>query len=343
MRFNKLKNMKIIKVIFFNFSLFILLLIVGEVVVRVFFPNKKNYIRTFPGEFPNRYFDTTTTVVNWPKIDKDLGWVCNNKTKTLKFSNKLYNRRDIKYSIDYYGFRNIYPYSNKSKNIMILGDSFVFGVYLEDSLTIPQNLEELLSNEYTVYNFGIPGWGIDQMYLCFLKFKEKINPKITLLFFIDDDIYRVLEAYRFTEGMNKPSFEVINDTLAIRENVRKSYIDMFFEKSFLLNPFYKWNNKKKAIEITKKIFSQLNKKIGKNFYIIHIPVIEQVLFPEKYPPLISSDFYKENQINYIDVGKYIIPKKNKDKYYLKYDGHLTAKGCLLVSNIVYQKIFKLKK
>jgi hypothetical protein len=46
--------------------------------------------------------------------------------------------------------------------------------------------------------------GIDQMYLAYEKWENVIRPQVVILAFIDEDVDRVLEAYRVFEGMNKP-------------------------------------------------------------------------------------------------------------------------------------------
>ena len=51
---------------------------------------------------------------------------------------------------------------------MLLGESFLFGVYLDYNCTLVGFLEQIDStNRY--YNLGIPGYGIDQMFMTFRK------------------------------------------------------------------------------------------------------------------------------------------------------------------------------
>jgi len=334
------------KIFLFNILLLFTLLFIGELGVRIFFPKKINYQRTYPGEYKNKDFDSLTTVVTWPKFSYKLGWVCNNQVKELKFSNPLYNNLNIKYSINNSGFRyHNGILSNTTKEIMILGDSFVFGVYLNDTSTIPYLIQNLLDNKYNVCNLGIPGWGLDQMYLSYLFYARSTGTQNIIIFFIDDDIYRVLEAYRFTEGMNKPSLKINNGYLELRMNDSRNVLEFLLQKSKLLNPIYKWYCETQAIKISKKIFLTLKVETLKkkqNFLVVHIPVIEQVLYPDKYENLIDNNYFNKNYINYLDIKENFkkINKQVVKGFYLKDDGHLTEKGAEIVAKIVINKLSK---
>jgi hypothetical protein len=89
---------------------------------------------------------------------------------------------------------------------MILGDSFMWGAGVSAAESVPGLLQSWARDTRLVFNLGVPGWGIDQMYLAYQRYKDKLNPHIVMLVFIDDDIMRVLQSYRRWEGFNKPSF-----------------------------------------------------------------------------------------------------------------------------------------
>jgi len=81
--------------------------------------------------------------------------------------------------------------------IALLGDSFMFGeeVPFEDSLG--HQLEIALGSEFQVLNFGVPGYGVDQMYLRYEKDVRRWNPDVVILGFPDDDIARSMMVYPF--------------------------------------------------------------------------------------------------------------------------------------------------
>lgn len=84
-----------------------------------------------------------------------------------------------------------------SYRIALLGDSFMFGeeVPFEDSLG--HQLEAALGAEFQVLNFGVPGYGVDQMYLRYEKDVPKWKPDMVILGFIADDLIRSMMVYPF--------------------------------------------------------------------------------------------------------------------------------------------------
>lgn len=71
----------------------------------------------------------------------------------------------VYYTIDETGFR-VLPHvcSDSSLNsIVIFGDSFTFGVGLEDDEVMLYILQNSVRNKYKVYNFSVEGYGPHQM------------------------------------------------------------------------------------------------------------------------------------------------------------------------------------
>lgn len=49
---------------------------------------------------------------------------------------------------------------------------------------------------HQVFNVTVPGWGIDQMYLAYRRYRDLLRPHVVVLVFLDEDVNRVVEAYR---------------------------------------------------------------------------------------------------------------------------------------------------
>lgn len=95
---------------------------------------------------------------------------------------------NIKYSVNSKGYRGEEHIHNASKNrIVILGDSFTFGVNVEDGDTVAEVLEDSLVNT-DVVNLGVPGYGTAQAYLRFKKEGLQYEPNVTILFFFSNDV-----------------------------------------------------------------------------------------------------------------------------------------------------------
>ena len=210
---------KIIFVLTINLVTFIIFFSIGELYCRV--KGIKPYIRTFPGQYQNR-----ADGVSWAQSDDTFGWTCNAMDPEIN-SQGFRDTKDFK-------IRN-----NKSgkTRVMILGDSFMFGAGVSVNENVPNLLQNMLRDKFEVFNLGVPGWGIDQMYLCHQQYKDIILPKIVILAFIDHDVNRVLEAYRIAEGMNKVNFTIINGKLVFRKVPHKNRIsfDNIIAKSIFLS------------------------------------------------------------------------------------------------------------
>ncbi|HLP15470.1 MAG TPA: SGNH/GDSL hydrolase family protein [Bacteroidota bacterium] len=339
----KIKLLYWIKLTAANLALFLFLLLMSEGILRLM-GKRYVYQRTYPSQFANRSFvsDTNIVKVSWPKEDSTLGWVCS-KLNRINFSNKLNNQKLISYTINDEGFRNsqnfpTVPQKCTKRRIMLLGDSFLFGVYLPDTSTISYLIQKEIGQNTDVFNMGIPGWGIDQMYLTYLKYNVRLRPNIVILFFIDDDIARVLESYRRAEGMNKPSFKVENSQLVLRIDDQPGMIENTLASSVLLNPIYRWILKMKSMKISSMILEKLYRETQENhqqLLIVRIPRFENYMIPETnewYRMDLSSFAGKERVIDLYDDFKKMPPEKVHGLYL--HDGHFSQTGAELAAEKV---------
>ena len=336
--------MKILKIISVNILILLALVISTEIVLRILFPNFWPYKRTYPNQFSDRAFDKDYIKVNWPKKNIGLGWVCK-QDSMLQFSNRFYNRFPIKYKINKEGFRNKQDFSSldnslANKRVLLLGDSFIMSVYLEEEKTITEQIKKIAPEKYQIYNLGIPGYGIDQSILAYEKYNNQISPNYVILFFIDDDIPRVLESFRKVEGMNKPSFDIVYNKLQLRVNELPGVFDIIFENSYLLNRFYKKYMDYYSIEISKKLFERLNastENSNQKLIIVRCPLRETLLNKNKNEFYSFSEFCKKRNIRYYDLY-YSMEEHSKEyinNFYLKNDGHPSEAGAnYLATSIV---------
>ena len=108
--------------------------------------------------------------------------------------------------------------------IALVGDSFTFAqeVMFEDSWGY--QLELGLPAGCHVLNFGVPSYGVDQMYLRYLRDVRPWHPNIVILGFIGDDLLRTMNVYRFLSSRGsgipwaKPRF-VLKDQRPLQVNV----------------------------------------------------------------------------------------------------------------------------
>jgi lysophospholipase L1-like esterase len=130
------------------------------------------------------------------RSDNHLGWAL--KSGEVK-KHRLPNNFDVVYKIDQNGFKEIQNSNNPKRNIYFFGDSFTFGYGVQNKDTFPNILKDkYLSKRINVFNTGVMGYGITQMYQQFLNLNEKIKPGDIVIFTPSvSDIERNLQDFSF--------------------------------------------------------------------------------------------------------------------------------------------------
>ncbi len=346
MRYNAYSTKKlfrIAKVIISNIVIFSILFLFIELLLQYIRPYEL-YKRTGVNEIQNGTFTDPLYTVNWMKIDSSLGWVCKNDTDIF-FSNPALLDSVREYTINEHGFRSNFNFDiNKvgQKKIMFLGDSFLYGVYLNYQETLIHNLERINDN-IIYYNFGMPGYGLDQMYMTFVKYQKMVDPDLTIVVYIDDDIPRMLESYRFVEGLNKPSYELCADSLVLRKETGDNLIIKLVENSYLLNKFYYKFLDYKAVSLAKKILTKIKVDSKKELLLVRWPRFESLYWNKLDWYYDLSNFCKKNNIHYMNLADHFatLDKASFDSLYIPNDGHPSAAGNYLSSKLIYGMIEKI--
>lgn len=102
--------------------------------------------------------------------------------------------------------------------VAIVGDSNAFSLEVPYQESWGYHLQELVGADTQVLNFGVDGYGIDQMYLKYLRDVRPWHPDVVLVGFIEDDLWRTMYVYPFLKAWSgylvKPRFD---DRLPIPE------------------------------------------------------------------------------------------------------------------------------
>ena len=83
------------------------------------------------------------------------------------------------------GFRN--PITRDQADVVLLGDSMVYGHGLEETHTLRHQLETLIQRP--VQNLGMQGSSVHQEYHILKNFGLQLEPQFTFLFFLSNDIH----------------------------------------------------------------------------------------------------------------------------------------------------------
>jgi hypothetical protein len=172
--------------------------------------------------------------------------------------------------------------------VAIVGDSFTFGsgVRFEDSWGY--RLEQLLPQGCRVLNFGIGGYGIDQMYLRYKRDVPPWKPNLVILSFIDPDLERAMSSYGFLyieEGNSLPKPRFVLDqggTLTIVNQPLPKAEDIFMLPSIHDAPFIEYDKKYNPTDWDRPQWSYVRRS-----YFLRL-LISLYRFSDKDRPFVSE-------------------------------------------------------
>lgn len=141
---------------------------------------------------------------------------------------KLPGSWHFEYTVNEYGFRGpAVSVSNKYKvpNIVVMGDSYSFGVGVNDGSEYSAILGKLLKKPHTVVNLGIPGYGLTNQIRLYYEFGQLYNPEIIIIQFCKNDPSdNLLHPITFIEE-NRFTFRQMNEGLPwVRDLLSNSVI-----------------------------------------------------------------------------------------------------------------------
>ena len=96
--------------------------------------------------------------------------------------------------------------------VALIGDSFAFSSDVPYQESWGYHLQDLVGPNTQVLNFGVDGYGVDQMYLKYRRDVRPWHPDVVLVGFIQHDLWRTIHVYPFlslgwSALMVKPRFD----------------------------------------------------------------------------------------------------------------------------------------
>ncbi|HEX7072169.1 MAG TPA: hypothetical protein VF190_15255 [Rhodothermales bacterium] len=319
----------------------ILLLAIGVPVV-VLFAGAEIYLRatghfTYNRTYPGLHRDGPA--VEWVRHDPELGWVGD-----PDFLPGEINPQGFRDPADY---DSLYAPSGK-RRVMIVGDSFVYGAGVAAESTFPSQLRATLSTTHDVFAIGVPGWGLDQMYLAYRRYAPTLSPDVVVLAFIDDDIDRVLEAFRRWERLNKPSFEVVDGELVpqrvpgrVRRRIEK-WIGRSVLLSTVLREYYVMSNARPVVAHMVGEMARDVRDRGGRFAALRIPTGDHPYASRRIRRwLIDYDgMFADLGVPYHDASDTLLSVPNWGARIYVEDGHLNEYGNELVAAFVLDRVIR---
>ncbi len=324
-----------IKVILFNLALLIVLLWGVEMLLWRLFPNYQYYYRTHPAQ-PDLEAVLAKSDTAWLRPHDEFGWVCQQKS-SLPFPSPPID--GIHYQINQEGFRNAFNFADSNsmhkKRILLLGDSFMFGIYLEEEETITARLQKAKGADYQFYNIAVPAWGLDQMYLAYREYVSQIQPDQVILAFVDDDLMRSLEILYHGCGP-KPCLK-IEDGRLVPNHDNPHWWEYLCWNNQIGNRFLRMHYQRKARRLARFMLTDIIKREltqGRQLALVRIPAWVDLEAKVSRKRFSMSDLAMEYQLPYLELYDTLaaLPPATYSEYYLPDDGHFSAAGASMLAD-----------
>jgi hypothetical protein len=221
--------------------------------------------------------------------------------------------------------------------IVLVGDSYTFGAGSDFQATFGSVLQHK-SPARVVYNLGMPGFGVDQVWMSVRHQAMAFKPNLVVAGIVDADFDRSLEPYRAPEGFNKPTFKLVNGRLVqrTREQAPPFYLRFLNEHSSIwavTRRIPKWLGRNYPIGnyfgLNQAILAAMREDCGRN----SVPVLFLYIPTKEFRPFPALSGYMHRiGANYIDLTQ--IRPTPPHSIYLQQDGHLSAEGHRYVAGLI---------
>lgn len=208
------------------------------------------------------------------------------------------------------------------KRVVIFGDSFTFGDEVSDNETYAYYLQEKLVSSQVI-NFGVHGYGHDQMLIYLKEEGIKYRPDIVILGFVYEDTQRNILSFR---DYAKPRFVLVDGQLELKnspvpkpekllenEFYRSKFIDLLtiiYQKCRQLTKL----QEREAETITTAILDEMLRVIrgvGARPVFVYLPTFNEMIIPgikltkeEEY----FSSYCQSRRINHLFLRPYFLSK-----------------------------------
>jgi hypothetical protein len=223
------------------------------------------------------------------------------------------------YSINELGQRSTQPYRPQPGNyrVLIVGDSFTFGIDADDDAVWPSILQR---NDpgLEVVNLGVGGYGLDQMLITLRETIGFYRPDLVVLAFVDDDLRRAVLSFR---DYGKPRFELAGTGLRLTNTPVPEPAEMLrrlkskyaaSDRSVLLSIvrrlIHSRSNRQTMLEVNRRIVSEMVDDVGRagaRFLVVHLAYGATIASPsakEDMGEVFLRDFVKDRPVPALFTG-----------------------------------------
>jgi len=277
--------------------------------------------------------------------DEELGWTVKPGGKARVVREGWY---DVSYNIGPEGFRRTIPDPEIGQRVYVLGDSFAFGWGVNDDETFSSRLAERQNDRVKVFNLGVDGYGITQIYARFSKIQANLESSDIVIFtLIGDDIHRTWPDFMFVSRQlfgrrplqHFPVFEDgairIEQTNSIANKLKALFVHAPWLGS-ACGPLL-LRSSEKAIEDATHMIAKVRDLVearGARLMLIQLPTGAEL--QRNQIPLDLSDLGALQIRN-----RFPTDPKTLELYFIsRDDGHYSSKGHRLVGDILQEELTK---
>lgn len=145
--------------------------------------------------------------------DQYLGW----RLKSNSSATHRHYDFDVRYTINRHGFRGEFAESDKVRRFAVVGDSFTFGIGVDDDQTFVHRLNQDPTIGGEFLNFSVPAYSTDQEYLLIRDRVRRYEPDVVVLIvYLANDLLDNELGFPLQANNAKPYFELADGQLKRR-------------------------------------------------------------------------------------------------------------------------------
>ncbi len=244
--------------------------------------------------------------------------------------------------------------------IVFLGDSFTMGYGVGDEQTFPHQASVLMPRIESV-NMGVSGYGLDQIYLAYVRDGERYDADLVVCSVIEDDLRRTLTD-RFAQRYDKPRLEIVDEEAFVRNvpvpdggapSTAALKLTSFAHRLSLARLFpvreasasgragaaEAWQS---VAEFTLRDLSIRCRNAGRAFAVVYLPTHDDVVKRTSSASRWLERFTKRHDIPFVDLtsafdGFSVVERKAQ--FRLKEgDGHYTPDGNRRIARVLLERL-----
>lgn len=284
-------------------------------------------------------------------FDSDLGWKLRPGFHAVFNASPPMSDKPTPVTVDALGYRVTPRKENGRFKILVVGDSFTFGLGVGDADTFCSFLETELP-DCEVFNAGVSGYGLGQMLIRLRQCLEQTEPNLVLFAFMREDPHRTVLSFR---DYAKPVFRLENDKLIVEnlpvpppfkmeKNIKREQIEA--ESEWMLNRVarhwkHSYRDRHGWREVSRKVIEKAREETegrGIAFAAVYLASFEELYLPEYKS--VEEDFFQNLPLEAsakINTRKAFLSQED-----LIREGHYRAREHQIAARSIAEQVSKLK-